>query len=176
MSPYFWISCAAVLSPTPGTPGRLSEVSPLSATKFVHWAGVTSVLLDDRVGVVLRDVGDAASSHHHGHAVADELQHVPVAGHDDDLVALLLGLLRQRGEQVVGFEALQLDDRDPHGIEDVLDQRELLAEQVGRLAAVRLVLRVALVTERGTPLVEIQTATPSGRSSAMSLMSIEVKP
>ena len=33
-------SFAAVLSPTPGTPGMLSLVSPFSATKSRYWLGV----------------------------------------------------------------------------------------------------------------------------------------
>ena len=38
--PNWFTSLAAVLSPTPGTPGMLSLVSPLSATKSRYWAGV----------------------------------------------------------------------------------------------------------------------------------------
>ena len=38
--PNWLTSFAAVLSPTPGTPGMLSLVSPFSATKSRYWAGV----------------------------------------------------------------------------------------------------------------------------------------
>ena len=118
MSPYFWMSCAAVLSPMPGTPGGCRSLA-LQRDEVRPLLGRHAVLLDDGLRVVPRDVGDPAARHHHGHAVADELQHVAVAGHDDDLVALLLGLLGERREEVVGLEALELDDRDPHRVEDV---------------------------------------------------------
>ena len=39
--PYSWSSCAAVLSPIPGTPGMLSEVSPLSPIRSVTSSGGT---------------------------------------------------------------------------------------------------------------------------------------
>jgi len=39
--PYWATSCAAVLSPIPGTPGMLSEVSPLSPMKSGTCSGVT---------------------------------------------------------------------------------------------------------------------------------------
>ena len=38
--PKVFTSLAAVLSPIPGTPGMLSEVSPLSATKSRYCSGV----------------------------------------------------------------------------------------------------------------------------------------
>ncbi len=41
--PYVEISLAAVFSPTPGTPGRLSLGSPRSAAYSGYWAGVTPV-------------------------------------------------------------------------------------------------------------------------------------
>ena len=37
--PYCAISCPAVLSPMPGTPGMLSEVSPFSPMKSGIWSG-----------------------------------------------------------------------------------------------------------------------------------------
>ena len=37
--PYFCSSCAAVLSPMPGTPGMLSDVSPFSPMKSVTSSG-----------------------------------------------------------------------------------------------------------------------------------------
>src|ERR1035437_9187803 len=38
-SPYCWIHLAAVLGPTPGTPGRLSEDSPTSAARSLYRCG-----------------------------------------------------------------------------------------------------------------------------------------
>ena len=37
--PYCEISCPAVLSPIPGMPGMLSDVSPLSPMKSGIWSG-----------------------------------------------------------------------------------------------------------------------------------------
>ena len=39
--PYWLIHLAAVFGPTPGTPGRLSAVSPTSAARSEYWSGRT---------------------------------------------------------------------------------------------------------------------------------------
>ena len=54
------MSLAAVFSPMPGTPGRLSLGSPRSAAYSGYCAGVTPGALDDAGLVVERVVGDAA--------------------------------------------------------------------------------------------------------------------
>ena len=43
MPPYLVISLAAVFSPTPGTPGRLSDVSPRRAAYWRYMRGGTPV-------------------------------------------------------------------------------------------------------------------------------------
>ncbi len=113
-----------------------------------------AVLLHHSLGVEPGHIGDAAPRHHHADAIAHELEHVAVARDDQYLVAFRLRLLGQRGQQVVGFVAFELDDRDAHRVEDFADQRELLAELIGGLAAVGLVLRVAIVAVSGPASVE----------------------
>ena len=49
--PYWVIHLAAVLSPTFGTPGRLSELSPRSAATSGYWAGVTPYFASTASGV-----------------------------------------------------------------------------------------------------------------------------
>ena len=44
--------CAAVFGPTPGIPGRLSEVSPTSAASSGYRAGVTAYLASTASGVM----------------------------------------------------------------------------------------------------------------------------
>ena len=39
--PYVWISLNAVFSPIPGTPGILSDLSPISPFTSINWVGVT---------------------------------------------------------------------------------------------------------------------------------------
>ena len=49
--PYCAISCPAVLSPMPGIPGMLSEVSPLRPMKSGTWSGRTPYRSSTRSGV-----------------------------------------------------------------------------------------------------------------------------
>jgi len=77
-----------------------------------------------------RDAGvveeDLLAGVEHADAVAgDELQHVLVGGHDDDVVARDVGLLRERADHVVGLEAGQLEDGDPVRGQSLADLGEL---------------------------------------------------
>ena len=49
--PYCATSCPAVLSPIPGIPGMLSEVSPLSPMKSGIWSGRMPYRASTRSGV-----------------------------------------------------------------------------------------------------------------------------
>ena len=91
------MSLAAVFSPTPGTPGRLSDGSPRSAAYCDVLVGVHAGALLD-AGLVVEGVV--------GHAplvvedldvrVLDQLVAVAVAGDDEHVVARVAGL-RWRG-------------------------------------------------------------------------------
>ena len=92
------MSFAAVFSPTPGTPSRLSlRVAAQRRVLRVLRRRDAGLLLDAGL-VVQRVVADAAAVVEHLHArVVDELVAVAVAGDDDDLVPVGLGLLGERG-------------------------------------------------------------------------------
>ncbi len=77
----------------------------------------------------------------------DQLQHVFVGRHDDHVVALGLGLLGERADDVVGLVAGQLDDRDPIGRQGLADLGKLRGEIVRHRHAVGLVLGVRLVPQ-----------------------------
>ena len=79
--------------------------------------------------------------------VLDQLVRVAVAGDDDDVVAPVARLGGQGGDDVVGLEAGQLEDRDVQRLDDLADQPHLLAQDVGRLGPARLVVVDHLVAE-----------------------------
>ena len=81
--PYSRIHLAAVFSPTPGMPGRLSDGR--RATRRSRGIAAASARtwpppLQGEAG----QLGDAALRIEHGGAVVDELQRVPVTGDDED--------------------------------------------------------------------------------------------
>ena len=80
--------------------------------------------------------------------VLDELVRVPVARDDDDVVATGLRLLRQRGDDVVRFEACEVHGHDPEGIDHLAHQPHLLAQDVGCLVPIALVGGDGVVSER----------------------------
>ncbi len=106
-SPYWLTSLAAVFSPTPGTPGRLSEGSPRRAARSAYGSGGTPVRCFDAGLVVEGVVAHPPLVVEHPHVgVLDQLVGVPVAGDDDHRLPTLPGLGGQGGEHVVGLEAL----------------------------------------------------------------------
>ena len=142
------MSLAAVFSPTPGTPGRLSLGSPRSAVLRVERRRHARALLDAGL-VVERVVRHASPVVEHLHVrVLDELVRVPVARDDDDVVATGLRLLRQRGDDVVRFEACEVHGHDPEGIDHLAHQPHLLAQDVGCLVPIALVGGDGVVSER----------------------------
>ena len=80
--------------------------------------------------------------------VLDELVCVSVAGHDDDVAAVILRAFSERGQDVVGLEPLQLDHREVQGIYYFSHEAHLLAEDVWSGFAPRLVFGVAFVAKR----------------------------
>jgi hypothetical protein len=105
--------------------------------------------LEDAGFVVERVVADAATVVEHlDERVLDELVAVTVAGDDDGLDAFVAGARGERGDDVVGFVAGQLDHRHRQRGEHLANQPHLLAQDVGRRGAVRLVGVDRLVAER----------------------------
>ena len=104
--PNWLMSFAAVLSPTPGTPGMLSLVSPFSATKSRYWTGRDAEPLGHRGFVVADDVADAFAVEHHRDQRAHQLEEVAVGG-DDRGVDPLFGRPHGQGaDRVVGLVAV----------------------------------------------------------------------
>ena len=93
------------------------------------------------------DVGDAAARRHHPDVVADELQGVAVAGHDDRAHAFALRRRGERAEDVVGLVPRLDQVHETEGIDQVGEARPLLREQVRHLRPVRLVVLELLVAE-----------------------------
>ena len=141
-------SWAAVLSPIPGTPGMLSEVSPLRPIRSGTSSGGDAVALDHPLAVVDLGVGDAARGRHHPDPVADQLVGVAVAGHDHHRDLALAGLAGQRRDHVVGLPALDPDVGEPERLGERREVRPLLLEQVGARLALGLVRRVGLLAAR----------------------------
>ena len=113
-----------------------------------HLLGPQAPPLLDLREVVGDRVRDAAAERDHQLGVlADELEHVEVAGEDRRVEAEGLGLADERGDRVVGLEPLLLVLGDVHGPHDLLHLGDLLPHVVGHAGAGGLVLRVAVVAE-----------------------------
>ena len=98
----------------------------------------------DALGRVDVHVGDASRRHHQGHVLRDQLERVAVRGDDGRLHPGLVGARRERGDDVVGLPALELEVPVPEGLDDGSEVRELLAEEVGHRPPVGLVALVLL--------------------------------
>src|SRR5581483_12481829 len=72
--------------------------------------------------------------------VFDQLVGVAVAGDDDDVVAPVPGLGGEGGHDVVGLVGGNFEDGDLQGVDHPAHQAHLLAQDVGRLGAARLVV------------------------------------
>ncbi len=89
-------------------------------------------------------VRDAPRRHHQRHVLRDELEGVPVRGDDGRLHPRLVGTRGERGDDVVGLPALELEVPVPERLDDRTEVRELLAEEVGHRPPVGLVALVLL--------------------------------
>ena len=78
----------------------------------------------------------------------DELREVLVAGRHDGADAGARRLLRERGDDVVRFDALDHEQRPAHRADRFHERLDLRGEIVGHRRAVRLVLRIHFVAER----------------------------
>ena len=110
--------------------------------------GREPVARHDRIGIDPAELGHPARGVEHRDVVADQLERIAIAGGDEHLEAVGLGLRGEGGDQVVGLEAGHAELGDGSAREDLLDEIDLAAEIVGRGGAVGLVLGVALRPER----------------------------
>ena len=114
-----------------------------------HLVGPQAPPLLDLREVVGDRVRDAATQRDHElRVLADELEHVEVAGEDRGVEPEALGLPDERGDGVVGLEPLLLVLGDVQGAHDLLHLGDLLAHVVGHARPGGLVLGVAVVAER----------------------------
>ena len=81
-------------------------------------------------------VGDPSRSHHQADVLGDELERVAVGGDDAGGHARLVGSGRQSGDHVVRLPAFELEVPVAESLDDRLEVRPLLAEQIGHRAAV----------------------------------------
>ena len=99
----------------------------------------------DAIGRVHVHVGDPARSHHQRDVLRDELEGVAVRRDDGRLDARLVGVRRERGDDVVRLPALELEVAVAERLDDRAEVRELLAEEIRH----RLALRLVVLRDRG---------------------------
>ena len=107
-----------------------------------------AVAVDHALAVVDLRVGDAARGGHDPHALADQLVGVAVAGHDHHGDLALLRLLDERGDHVVGLEALDGDVAVPERLDQRAQVRPLQLQEIGPARALRLVVGGELLAAR----------------------------
>ena len=105
------------------------------------------IALADSVGGVEHGLRHTAFAGEHVDVVVHQLQRVQVAGHDRAVQALVAGLGHQRADDVIGFHALELIDRDAEGAHDVAGEWKLVRQLGWGRPPVGLVLLQLLVPE-----------------------------
>ena len=85
----------------------------------------------------------------HAGPVVHQLEHVLVVGDYGGFPAVFAGLPGQGSDDVVGFEAVQLQDGDPHGLTELPNHRELGGQIFGHPGSIGLVLLVGLMPKGG---------------------------
>ena len=120
----------------------------LEADEVGDQLGRDAVAVDHALAVVDLRVGDPARGRHDPHALADELVRVAVAGHDHHGDAAAARLLDERGDHVVGLEALDGDVPVAERLDQRAQVRPLELEQVGPGGALGLVVGRDLLAAR----------------------------
>ena len=112
----------------------------LEADEVGNLLGPDPVARLDALRRVDVDVRDPARRHHQRHVVGDELERVAVGGDDGRLDPRLVGLRRERGDDVVRLPALELEVAVAERLDDRPEVRELLAQEIRHRPALRLVV------------------------------------
>ncbi len=131
-----------------GDPGDVVGGVALQADEVGHQLRRDAVAVDHPVAVVDPGVGDPARGRHDPHAVVDQLVGVAVAGDDHHRHALPPRALGDRGDHVVGLVALDGEVAVAERLDQRLEVRPLLLEQVRARGALRLVLGIDLAAAR----------------------------
>ena len=143
-SPNCWSSVRRRLVADAGDARDVVRRVALQPVEVGDRLGRDAVAVDHGLAVVGLRLGDPARGGHDLHAVADELERVAVAGDHRDRDPLGLRPLGDRGDDVVGLEAVDAVVRVAEGLDQRLHVRVLLGEQVGARRPVALVLGVDL--------------------------------
>ena len=141
-------------------PGDVVARVALQADEVGDLGRLDAVARLDSLRRVDLDVGDASRGHHQADVLGHELERVAVGRDDARLHAGLVGLGRERGDDVVGLPALELEVLVPERLDDRPEVRELLAQEVGH--GRRSALYSASISLRCVGRVSHATATPRG--------------
>ena len=125
----------------------------LEADEVRDELGRDAVAVDHPLAVIHARIGDAPRRGHDLDPLVDQLIGVAVAGHDHHLNRRVgdLGALGDRGDHVVGLKALDPQVAVAEGVDQRLQVRPLLLEQVRPARALRLVLGVDLLAAAVSP-------------------------
>ena len=132
----------------PGHAGDVVAGVALEADEVGDQLGRDAVAVDHALAVVDLRVGDAARGGHDPHALVDELVGVAVAGDDHHGDLALLRLHDERGDHVVGLEALDRDVPVAERLDQRAQVRPLQLQQIGPARALGLVVRGHLLAAR----------------------------
>ena len=144
------MSCAAVLTPMPGTPGTLSVESPISACTSITFSGPTP-------NFSITSARPMRLSFIVSYMVTQSFTSCIRSLSDDTMVAVRLrfaGEPRIGRDQVVGLEAGLLQAGNVEGAHRLADQRELRDQVVRAVRPVRLVFGIEIGAEGLFRLVE----------------------
>ena len=106
-----------------------------------------AVAFANLVDVVDDRVAETAATRENPDVLGHELEHVEIAGEDDDVESRGFCLLRQRADDIIGFECRDLDDRNAERFHDLTRPRKLGAELLRRARPLRFVFGELLVPE-----------------------------
>ena len=125
----------------PGTPGTLSEVSPISARASQTSSGPTpNFSITSARPIAFCFIGSHIATPSATSCIRSLSEETTVTSSPAARAVLGVG-----GDQVVGLVALDVDHRQAEGAGGLADQRELRDELLRRLVAVGLVLVVELL-------------------------------
>ncbi len=135
----------------PGNAGDVVGRVALEPVEVGDQLGADAVAVDHLLGPVELGLGDPPRGGHDLDVLVDELEGVAIAGDDRHLDAVGLGPLGERGDHVVGLEALDAIVGVAERVDQRLHVRVLLAQQIRARRPVALVLAVDLAPAAGAP-------------------------
>ncbi len=132
---------AGALVADAGSAGDVVDSVAFQREEIGHLAGFDAHEFFDFGGVVPSVVLGGVE---HGDAAVDQLQHVFIARDDDDIVAGFNSAAGEGADNVVGFEAGELEDGDAHSLDEAADPGDLLGEIARHFSAIGFVFGKSL--------------------------------